>query len=104
MFFQKRIKRDTIIVTNPPYLEDVLLTFCAFLVIMDCPFVLILRRGISETHWFGDFVDLMTEQKPSKSGNFTIRSLSRSFQMWNAMEGRLAGLAGLTIVTYYPKV
>ena len=103
-FFQKRVTRKTIIVTNPPFLEDVLLTFCAFLVIMDCPFVLILRRGVSETHWFGDFVDLMTAPNPSKSGNFTIRSLNKSFQMLNTMDGKLTGFAGLSIVTYYPKV
>ena len=107
-WFERRIKQDTLFLTNPPFLEDVLLSFFALLAHMDLPFILILRRGISETDYVGEFWDLMIQE--GRSGDFRVRSFSRSFPMHNTEktieEGRdyVKGFAGLTIVTYYPKL
>ena len=105
--FERRITQRTVFVTNPPFLEDVLLSFFALLAHMDLPCVLILRRGISETDYFGDFWELMSDQR--RLGDLYVRSFNRSFRMCNtekSMEtGReiVKGFAGLTIATYYPK-
>ena len=93
--------------TNPPFLEDVLVSFFALLAHMDLPFVLILRRGISETDYFGDFWELILEQ--GRMGDFFVRSFNRSFRMHNTEKSQetgkviVKGFAGLTIATYYPK-
>ena len=74
---------------------------------MDLPFILILRRGISETDYFGDFWELMS--RGDRTGDFYVRSFNRSIPMQNTEktleDGRdyVKGFAGLTIVTYYPK-
>ena len=84
-----------------------MLSFFALLALMDLPFVLILRRGNSETDYFGDFWELMSQTE--RTGDFYVRSFSRSFPMHNTEktleEGKdyVKGFAGLTIVTYYPK-
>ena len=105
--FELRVTQKTLFLTNPPFLEDVLLSFFALLALMDLPFILILRRGISETDYFGDFWELMSQG--DRTGDFYVRSFNRSFPMHNTEktleDGRdyVKGFAGLTIVTYYPK-
>ena len=67
--FALRVTQKTLFLTNPPFLEDALLSFFALLALMDLPFILILRRGISETDYFGDFWELMSEgdrQRPHR--------------------------------------
>ena len=106
-WFERRITQKTMFLTNPPFSEDVLLSFFALLAHMDQPFVLILRKGISETDYFGDFWELMCQEE--RSGNFFVRSYSRAFPMHNTKKTLEAGkvyvkgFAGLTLVTYYPK-
>ena len=79
-WFERRIKQDTLFLTNSPFLEDYLLSFFALLAHMDLPFILILRQGITERDYFGDFWDLMTQ---GRSGDFHVRSYSRSSPMHN---------------------
>ena len=84
-----------------------MLSFFALLALMDLTFIIILRRGISETDYFGDFWELMSQDE--RAGDFFVRSFNRSFPMHNTEktldDGRdfVKGFAGLTIVTYYPK-
>ena len=105
--FELRVTQKTLFLTNPTFLEDVLLSFFALLALMDLPFVLLLRQGISETDYFGDFWELMSQ--PKRTGDFYVRSFSRSFRMHNTErtleEGRayVKGFAGLIIVSFYPK-
>ena len=80
-WFERRIKQETLFLTNPPYLEDVLLSFFALLPHMDLPFILILRRGTFETAYFGDFWDVMTQE--GRFGDFIVGSYSRSSPMQN---------------------
>ena len=100
-WFERRITQKTMFLTNPPFSEDVLLSFFALLAHMDLPFVLILRKGI---YYFGDFWELMCQEE--RSGNFFVRSYSRAFPMHNTkktLEARkvyVKGFAGLTLVTY----
>ena len=82
--------------------------FFTLLAHVDLPFILILRREISVTDYFGNFWDLMIEEE--RSAEFHVRSFSRSFPMHHTektlMDGRdyVKGFSGLTIVTCYPKL
>ena len=84
-----------------------MLSIFALLALMDLPFILILRRGISETDYFGDFWELMSQDE--RASDLFVRSFNRLFPMHNTEktldDGRdfVKGFAGLTIVTYYPK-
>ena len=96
--WKKKITPKTVIITNPPFQQDWLEPFFKFLTVLDRPFLLILQNTAPNRLYFGKCL----YDRIQRRNELNIFALQKSFQM-EQKGGRLAGFAGLTICTYYPK-
>ena len=93
------INRNTVIITNPPFLEKWLRPFFIFLAVLDHPFLLILPHKICDRLYFGETL----YDRVKRPNELHIFSLQRSFRM-EQKGGRVVGMAGLIVCAYYPKL